>query len=119
MDIDRRDIDIHLHGNIFTDFASIFEVFFKGTIIDMIEDTAETAINVGIDTVGNGVMTKLDGYFPIPVFADWFVDWETPQAALVTDTSFAIGVKGLMFDRAIGEEEPAQSIPDMPYYDSS
>lgn len=119
MDIDRRDIDIHLHGNIWTDFASIFEVFFKGTIIGMIEDTAEAAMNTGIPYIGNGVMTKLDGYFPIPVFPNWVVDWQTPQAAVVTDTSFAIGVKGLMFDKAIGEEEPAQAIPDMPYYDSS
>ena len=119
MDIDRRDINIHLHGNIWTDLGSLFEVFFKGTVIDMIEDTAEAAMNAGIPFVGNTVMTKLDGYFPIPVFPDWVVDWETPQPAVITDTSFAIGVKGLMFDKAIGEEEPAQTIPDMPYYDST
>lgn len=107
MDIDRRDIDIHIHGNIWTDFASLFEVFFKGTVIGMIEDTAEAAMNTGIPLIGNGIMTKLDGYFPIPVFPNWVVDWETPQPAVITDTSFAIGVKGLMFDSSIGEEEPA------------
>jgi len=117
MDIDRRDINIHMHGNIWTDLASLFEVFFKGTVIDSIESTAETAMNTGIPLVGNTVMTRLDGYFPI--LPNWIVDWETPQAAVVTDTSFAIGCKGLMFDKRIGEEEPAIAIPDMPYYDST
>ena len=119
MDIDRRDIDIHLHGNIWTDFASLFEIFFKGTVIGMIEDTAEAAMNTGIPLIGNTVMTKLDGYFPIPIVPKWVVDWETPQPAVVTDTRFAIGVKGLMFDRDIGEEDPGVTAPDMPYYDSS
>ena len=119
MDIDRRDINIHLHGNIWTDLGSLFEVFFKGTVIDLIESTAETAMNTGIPFVGNTVMTRLDGFFPIPIVPNWVVDWETPQPAVVTDTLFAIGVKGLMFDKAIGEEEPAIAIPDMPYYDSS
>ena len=78
MDIDRRDIKIHLHGNIWTDFGSLFEVFFKGTVIDMIQDTAEAAMNAGIPLIGNTVMTKLDGYFPVPVVPNWIVDWETP-----------------------------------------
>ena len=119
MDIDRRDIDIHLHGNIWTDFASLFEVFFKGTVIDMIQDTTVQVLNTGIPLIGNTAMTKLDGFFPVPIVPNWIVDWETPQAAIVTDTSFAIGVKGLMFDKLIGEEEPSIAIPDMPYYDSS
>lgn len=119
MDIDRRDINIHISGNIWSDFASIFEPFFKGTVIGMIEDTAELAMNTGIPYIGNGIMTKLDGYFPIPMIPEWVVDWETPQPAVVTDTKFAIGVKGLMFDRAIGEEDPGVTVPDMPYYDST
>lgn len=35
----------------------------------------------------------------------------------MTDSTFEIGVKGLMFDSAIGEEEPAITIPVMPYHD--
>jgi len=119
VDIDRRDIDIHLHGNIWTDFASLFEVFFKGTVIDMIDETATAALNTGIPLVGNTIMTKLDGYFPVPLIPGWIVDWETPEAAIVTDTYFSIGCKGLMFDKQIGEEEPSVVIPDMPYYNSS
>ena len=119
MDIDRRDLDIHLHGNIWTDFASLFEIFFKGTVIGMIEDTAESAMNTGIPLIGNTLMTKLDGYFPVPMVPNWMVDWETPQPAVVTDKYFAIGVKGLMFDSLIGEEDPGVTIPDMPYDDQS
>lgn len=85
----------------------------------MIEDTAVAALNTGIPLIGNTVMTKLDGYFPIPLIPKWVVDWETPQSAIITDTSFAIGVKGLMFDKDFGEEAPAVTVPDMPYYDSS
>jgi len=117
MDIDRRDINIHMHGNIWTDFASLFEIFFKGTVIGMIEDTAEATMNAGIPLIGNTVMTKLDGYFPIPVLPTWVVDWETPYQAVVSSDFFAIGVKGLMFDRDIGEEDPGVVAPDMPYHD--
>ena len=117
MDIDRRDIDIHMHGNIWTDLTSLFEVFFKGTVIGDIEDTAEAALNSGIPLIGNTLMTKLDGYFPITDY--WIADWETPYQAVITDTKFAIGCKGLMFDNRFGELEPTIAIPDMPYYDSS
>ena len=78
MDIDRRDIDIHLHGNIWTHFGSLFEIFFKGTVIGMIEDTTEAALNTGIPLIGNTIMTNLDGYFPVPIVPNWIVDWETP-----------------------------------------
>ena len=117
MDIDRRDIDIHIHGNIWSDFASLFEVFFKGTVIKDIEDTTEAVLNTGIPLVGNTLMTVSDGFFPL--LPNWIFDWETPNQAVVTDDYFAIGVKGLMFDRQRGEEEPSIAIPDMPYYNSS
>jgi len=119
MDIDRRDIDIHLHGNIWSDFANLFEIFFKGTVIGMIEDMAESAMNIGIPLVGNTIMTKSEGYLPIPFVPNWIFDWETPYQAIVTDTSIAIGVKGLMFDKLIGEEDPGVTVPDMPYYNAT
>ena len=118
MDIDRRDIDIDIGGNIWADLSNLFEVFFKGPVIDSIEETAVAAMTVGIPKIGNGIMEALDGYFVIPGIPNWVVDWETPYQAVITDTKFAIGVKGLMFDREIGEEEPSQTIPSMPYYDS-
>ena len=118
-EISRRHLDIHLHGNLWTDFASVFEVFFKGTVVGLIEDTVETALNTGIPAISDALMTKLDGYFPVPLINKWVVDWETPEAAQVTDIAFEIGVKGLMFDRDFGEEEPSVEIPDLPYHDTS
>ena len=103
-EISRRHLDIHLHGNLWTDFASLFEVFFKGTVVDLIQDTVVDTLNAGIPAISTAVMTKLDGYFPVPLVPNWMVDWETPEAALVTDVAFEIGVKGLMFDKQIGEE---------------
>ena len=118
-EISRRHLDIHLHGNLWTDFASLFEVFFKGTVVGLIEDTVETALNTGIPAISDALMTKLDGYFPVPLINKWVVDWETPEAAQVTDIAFEIGVKGLMFDQDFGEEEPSVEIPELPYHDTS
>jgi len=38
-EVDRFDINIKLFGNIWTDLASAFEVFFVGTVAGLIEDT--------------------------------------------------------------------------------
>jgi hypothetical protein len=56
-----------------------------------------------------------DGYIPVPFVPNWVVDWETPEAAIVTETAFEIGVKGQFFDKRIGEEHLGVLIPDMPY----
>jgi hypothetical protein len=72
-------------------------------------------LETGIPRVSSEELAKTDGYIPIPVYADWTLDWETQDPALVTDSYFAVGVKGLLFDKSIGEEEPAGvTIPDMP-----
>lgn len=42
--INRNDIKIHLFGNLLTDFASLFEVFFKGTVASEIEDNVRIAL---------------------------------------------------------------------------
>lgn len=47
------------------------------------------------------------------------VDWQTPLPAIVTNTYVGMGVKGLYFDRRIGEEEPIVTIPDLPDHLSS
>jgi hypothetical protein len=36
-DIDRWDVNIKIWGNIWSDFASAFEVFFVGTVVDIID----------------------------------------------------------------------------------
>jgi len=119
VDIDRRDIKIHLFGNLLTDIGSLFEVFFKGTVVDLINKTVNFTLETGIPKATNAVLNLTDGYFPIPFVPNLVVDWETPSAAIVTSTAFEIGVKGLMFDKRIGEEDPAVAIPELPYKDAS
>ena len=42
--IDKDDIDIHISGNIWSDFASLFESIFKDDIADMIRDQVTDAL---------------------------------------------------------------------------
>jgi len=51
---------------------------------------------------------------PAPVFDNWIFDWETRDPFKVTDTYLGFDMKGLLFDKLIGEEEPAVAIPEMP-----
>ena len=114
-DINRFDINIKLWGNLITDLASIAEVFFVGTVAGLLEDSIKTALNVAIPNLFNTAIGYSGGYFPMPI-ENWVVDWQTPEPAVVTDTYIGIGVKGLYFDKSIGEEEPDVAIPDMPYH---
>ena len=38
VDINRNDIDIKIWGNIWSDFAAAFEIFFKSTVVGLIQD---------------------------------------------------------------------------------
>ena len=96
--------------------GSLFEIFFVGTVAGIIEDSIDFTLSTGIPRVSNAVMVYSDGYAKVPLIPDWWVDWETEEAAHVTNTYFAIGVKGLMFDKSFGEQEPAVAIPDMPFH---
>lgn len=116
VDIDRFDINIKLGGNIWADLGSMFEVFFVGTVAGMIEDDIKLTLSTGIPEVSNKILRYSDGYVPVPLVPDWIIDWETEEAAHVTNTYFSIGVKGLMFDKAYGEQEPSVEIPDMPFH---
>jgi hypothetical protein len=53
VDINRFDINIQIYGNIWSDFASLFEVFFVGTVADLIDDAMTYGLNDGIPTVSN------------------------------------------------------------------
>jgi len=55
----------------------------------------------------------------MPVIADWALDWETENKVEVTSSYFGVGVKGLMFDKLIGEEEIPIEIPEMPTWDET
>jgi len=57
---------------------------------------------------------------PVPVYPEWTLDWETQYRANVTDTFFQVGVKGLFFDKSIGETEPAGVvIPELPGHNTT
>lgn len=64
----------------------------------MIEDAIKLTLNTAMPAVANKILDFTDGFFPVPFIKDWVVDWETPEPAAITEISFGIGVKGLMFD---------------------
>ena len=48
VDIDRNDIDIKIWGNIWSDFASAFEVFFKSTVVQGIQDAVTSTLETTV-----------------------------------------------------------------------
>ena len=68
----------------------------------------------------NDAIEASDGVIPLPFVQEWMLDYQTPQQAVITsDDKFQVGIKGLFFDESLGEEEPPQLVPSMPYYDKS
>ena len=53
VDINRNDLKFHIHGNIWTDMASVFEPLFKGTVLDIVTSTVTTALTTTAPTVAN------------------------------------------------------------------
>ena len=119
VDIDRNDIDIKIWGNIWADFAAAFEIFFKSTVVGLIQDGVETALSTTVPAVINAAFAGTDGMFAIPTENNWFLDWEMPIAAIVTETALEVGAKGIMFDEQVGESEWSSAFVDMPYKDST
>ena len=102
-DIDRWDVDIKIWGNIWSDFASAFEVFFVGTVVDLLNDTITDTLNTTVPELANNTIKKTDGFFPIPVKAGWTVDYLTETPFLVSSQYFGVDIKGLFFDKFVGE----------------
>ncbi len=82
--IDRFDVDIKIWGNIWSDFASAFEVFFVGTVVDEIESAIQTGLNVTLPTVVNGFINKSEALAPVPTIPNWMMDLESETRYLVT-----------------------------------
>ena len=61
VDIDKDDIDIHISGNIWSDFASLFESLFKGTVADLINDNVSEVLQTEIPQYSNAFIAKTDG----------------------------------------------------------
>ena len=79
VDIDRSDIDIHIHGNIWSTFASAFEIFFKGTVVDSIRDGIRDTLTTTVPQYANSFVSKTDGRIQMssfsPSVAGWVLDW--------------------------------------------
>lgn len=112
--INRHDISIHIGGSFVSDIASLFKVFFVGTVADQIETILNDALKKSLPNYVNSLIEKTDGVAPFFI-PDWAIDFQTPKSAIVTKTALELGIKGLFHDRTIGEEEPLVAIPDMPY----
>ena len=80
----------------------------------MINDSITQAIQTTIPTYVNGAITKSDGALPIWVVPNWFLDFTTETQYMVNDQYFGMDMKGLFFDKRVGETEPSVAIPDMP-----
>jgi hypothetical protein len=85
--IDRFDINIKLWGNLWTDLASLAEVFFVGTVAGLIEDVLYTTLNTGVPFALNSASKATDGYLPLSFIPGLVLDFETPLPFQVTDSN--------------------------------
>ena len=79
----------------------------------MIRDSVTTALETTIPAVTNKALIKNDGFFHL--IPSWWLDWESPSAAIVTSDYWAIAMKGLMFNNSTGEIVPDVAVPKMTY----
>jgi len=117
VNINKNDIKLHIGGGVWTDLASLFEVFFKGTVVDEIRDNITKALTTTLPDIANKALEKNDGLLTFP-WSTYFVtfDWESPDPAVnITDTYLGLATKGLFFENGAGEVEPAVAIPKMPF----
>lgn len=115
VDIDRNDIDIKIWGNIWADFAAAFEIFFKSTVVELIQDTVTDTLTTTIPEFTNTFFAGTDGQLTIPGEPNWILDWQTLEPAVVTETSFQVGARGIVYDDLVGEAEWSTDFVDMPY----
>ena len=102
VDINRNDINIKIWGNIWSDFAAAFEIFFKSTIVQLIQDTVKDTLTTTVPAYINTMLATNDGTIIVPGQPNWFLDWQTPAAAIVTANYFELGARGIMYDNMIG-----------------
>jgi len=114
--IDRSDIKIHLGGGFITDIASLFEVFFKGTVASLIEDNVKLALQTTLPEFASSYVAGTECYakpFRSLDVMTAILDWETKESILVDDFRLTGGMKGLMFDSDYGVIEPTGALPDL------
>jgi len=116
VDIDRNDIKIHLGGGFITDIASLFEVFFKGTVVDLIRDSVTTALKTTLPQFATNYVAGTECYakpFRSIDVMTAILDWETKEELLVDAFRLSGGMKGLFFDTDYGVIEPSGALPTL------
>lgn len=61
VDINRDDIDIKIWGNIWSDFASAFEIFFKSTVVQGIQDAVTSTLTTTVPDYFNSFVATQGG----------------------------------------------------------
>ena len=59
--ISEQDIQVHLHGNVWSEFAGSFISFFKGPMIKLIETSNQKAITLALPTAVNQAIASTNG----------------------------------------------------------
>jgi len=74
VDIDKNDIKIDIHGNVWSDFADMFTVFFKNTVVDLIVDGIAGVLTETIPDSLNALFASSNGVtqlMPNGLSLDW------------------------------------------------
>ena len=111
--ISEQDIQVHLHGNVWSEFAGSFISFFKGPMIKLIETSNQKAINIALPAAVNSAIQLSKGNVDF-IDPNWKLNVITPQAPKVSLDSLQVGIKGLFFDNRIGDYDRVR-FPAMPF----
>lgn len=111
--ISEQDIQVHLHGNVWSEFAGSFISFFKGPMIKLIETSNEQAINIALPLAVNQAISATEGSVNFG-YDHMMVDMITPKAPEVSLDTLTLGFKGLFFDERIGDYDRVR-FPAMPF----
>lgn len=117
--IDRKQIKVHIHGNLVSDIGDLFTGFFKKQIADAIEDAMHVALHDALPALINKWLVSTDGYLPFPEIQEYDYDWSTLHKMQVKKNWMGLGMKGLMDYRPKGEweEDPFPVPANMPLKD--
>ena len=111
--ISEQDIQVHLHGNVWSEFAGSFISFFKGPMIKLIETSNQKAINIALPAAVNQAIQDTNGNMEF-IDPNWMVNVITPVVPKVSLDSIQVGIKGLFFDKRIGDYDRVR-FPAMPF----
>lgn len=111
--ISEQDIQVHLHGNVWSEFAGSFISFFKGPMIKLIETSNQKAISMALPLAVNSAIASSSGSLNF-IDPNWQLNVITPSAPNVSLDSIQLGVKGLFFDKRIGDYDRVR-FPTMPF----